>query len=221
MLDTGNAHGLDLDVDGVPTRLTGAVVLHNVPIKADLLVAGSAARRGIEGGDGAWLSRSPASRTSGCQVSRSAGVSSPSGQRGRGAKSSPSASPSRSRSIPAQATITALSVHSRTGGASRVNPAAAAASPQRRADRAVRRHAAGHHQQPRLGRSRAHHRHGMRRAVRQHLRHGALEAGRNVRRHAAGNAPVPQARHHLRHRGLQPGEAEIAPRPPQHRPGKS
>src|SRR6185312_16912289 len=44
-------------------------------------------------------------------------VSVSSGQRGRGAKSRLLVSPSRSRSIPVQATITALSVQSRTGGA--------------------------------------------------------------------------------------------------------
>lgn len=48
MLDTGNAHGLVLEVDGVPTRFTGAngVVIHDVPIDADLLRSGMAARQG-------------------------------------------------------------------------------------------------------------------------------------------------------------------------------
>jgi cytoskeleton protein RodZ len=46
ILDTGNTHGLEVDVDGVPTRLGGAVVIHNVPIDANLLVSGTAARLG-------------------------------------------------------------------------------------------------------------------------------------------------------------------------------
>jgi hypothetical protein len=44
-LDAGNVEGLDLDVDGVPTRLTGAGgVVHNVPLDADLLRSGAAVR---------------------------------------------------------------------------------------------------------------------------------------------------------------------------------
>jgi hypothetical protein len=38
LLDTGNANALVLEVDGVPTRLTGAkgIVIHNVPLDGDL-----------------------------------------------------------------------------------------------------------------------------------------------------------------------------------------
>jgi uncharacterized coiled-coil protein SlyX len=45
-LDAGNVEGLDLDVDGVPTRLTGAAggVVHNVPLDAALLRSGAAGR---------------------------------------------------------------------------------------------------------------------------------------------------------------------------------
>src|SRR5579883_47832 len=49
------------------------------------------------------------------------------GHLGRGAKSSLSAKPSRSRSIPVHATMTALSVHSRTGGATKWYSCAVAA----------------------------------------------------------------------------------------------
>ena len=45
-----------------------------------------------------------------------------SGQRGRGAKSIPSTRPRRSRSSPVQATMTALSVQRRMGGATNWNP---------------------------------------------------------------------------------------------------
>jgi hypothetical protein len=46
LLNTGNADGLDLDVDGIPTRLTGAKggVVRNVPLDADLLRSGVAVR---------------------------------------------------------------------------------------------------------------------------------------------------------------------------------
>jgi hypothetical protein len=42
ILDAGNVEGLDLEVDGVPTRLTGATggVIHNVLLDADLLRSG-------------------------------------------------------------------------------------------------------------------------------------------------------------------------------------
>lgn len=47
LLDTGNAHGLELEVDGVPTRLRAkGDVIHNVPINAELLVSGAAVRLG-------------------------------------------------------------------------------------------------------------------------------------------------------------------------------
>src|SRR5271154_4577799 len=57
------------------------------------------------------------------------------GQRGRGAKSSPSVSPALNRSSPAQAIIAALSVQRAGGGRTRSQPvfAAGAASPWRRA----------------------------------------------------------------------------------------
>ena len=46
LLNTGNADGLDLDVDGIPSRLTGAKggVVRNVPLDADLLRSGVAVR---------------------------------------------------------------------------------------------------------------------------------------------------------------------------------
>src|SRR5271165_1657446 len=47
-----------------------------------------------------------------------------SGQRGRGAKPSPSTRPRRSRSSPAQATIAPLSVQSFGGGTAKANPCA-------------------------------------------------------------------------------------------------
>jgi cytoskeleton protein RodZ len=48
LLDTGNANALVLEVDGVPARLTGAkgIVIHNVPLDADLLGSGMAVRLG-------------------------------------------------------------------------------------------------------------------------------------------------------------------------------
>jgi cytoskeleton protein RodZ len=38
ILDSGNAGSLELEVDGVPTRLPGAkgTVIHNIPLDADL-----------------------------------------------------------------------------------------------------------------------------------------------------------------------------------------
>jgi cytoskeleton protein RodZ len=46
LLDTGNATGLILEVDGVPTKLTGAkgIVIHNVPLDNDLLGSGVVVR---------------------------------------------------------------------------------------------------------------------------------------------------------------------------------
>ena len=46
ILDTGNADSLDLDVDGVATRLTGAKggVIHDVPLNGNLLGSGAAVR---------------------------------------------------------------------------------------------------------------------------------------------------------------------------------
>jgi cytoskeleton protein RodZ len=46
ILDTGNADALDLDLDGVATRLTGAKggVIHDVPLNTDLLGSGAAVR---------------------------------------------------------------------------------------------------------------------------------------------------------------------------------
>ncbi len=46
ILDTGNAEGLDLEVDGVPTRLTGAKggVVRNLSLDADLLGSGAVVR---------------------------------------------------------------------------------------------------------------------------------------------------------------------------------
>src|SRR5262245_15416042 len=58
-------------------------------------------------------------------LARSTGAES-SGQRGRGAKSKPSLRPRRKRSMPAQAIIAALSVHSRGGGATNGSAASAA-----------------------------------------------------------------------------------------------
>ena len=48
MLDTGNATALILEMDGVPTRLTGAkgIVIHNVPLDANLLGLGMVVRLG-------------------------------------------------------------------------------------------------------------------------------------------------------------------------------
>jgi len=46
ILDTGNADGLDLDLDGVATRLTGAKggVIRDVLLNSDLLGSGAAVR---------------------------------------------------------------------------------------------------------------------------------------------------------------------------------
>jgi cytoskeleton protein RodZ len=43
ILDTGNAGGLELVVDGVPTKLPAAKggVIHNLPLDADLFGAGT------------------------------------------------------------------------------------------------------------------------------------------------------------------------------------
>ncbi len=57
-------------------------------------------------------------------------------------------------------------------------------------------------------------------AISQHLQHSRLESRRQVRRHPARQRPLPQPRHRLRHRRLQPGKTEIAARPPEHRAGK-
>jgi cytoskeleton protein RodZ len=48
LLDTGNANALIIEVDGVPTRLTGAkgIVIHNVPLDADMLGSGMTVRLG-------------------------------------------------------------------------------------------------------------------------------------------------------------------------------
>jgi len=48
LLDTGNAKGLVLEVEGVATRLTGAkgIVIHNVLLDTDLLGSGAVVRLG-------------------------------------------------------------------------------------------------------------------------------------------------------------------------------
>ncbi len=48
ILDTGNAAGLDLEVDSVPMRLTGGLggVVHNVPLDSDLVGTRAAVRLG-------------------------------------------------------------------------------------------------------------------------------------------------------------------------------
>jgi hypothetical protein len=45
-LDTGNAGGLILEINGVPTRLASANggVVHHVPLDADLLASGAVVR---------------------------------------------------------------------------------------------------------------------------------------------------------------------------------
>ena len=60
-----------------------------------------------------------------------------SGQRGRTGASSGSLSPQRSRSIPAQAIIAPLSVHSAGGGATKPSPASSASAARRARSRAL------------------------------------------------------------------------------------
>ena len=146
------------------------------------------------------------------------GVSS--GQRGRGAWSIGLAAPSRRRSIPAQATITALSVHSRTGGAAartprRPPPAATPRAPPRSPPRRRPPPAAAPPVAPRIIAMACAARSASTSATAR-WKLAAMSAAT-----APGNAPAAQPRHHLRHRRLQAGEAEIAPRPPQHRPRQS
>ncbi len=141
-----------------------------------------------------------------------------SGQRGRGAKSSGSARPRRSRSIPAQATITALSVQSRAGGATSAKPFRAAAAPS-----AVRI-AALAATPPATTKTRPSGCRAANVAIACAARSASTSAtaawneAARIRRDRVRQRAVRLARDRLRHRRLQSGEAEVAAFPAEHRP---
>ena len=120
--------------------------------------------------------------------------------------------------MPVQATMTALSVHSRSGGATSRKPDRPGRVLQRCADCAIRRNTARHDQQVGRGPSVTHHPHRVSGAVGQHFGHGRLKAGCDVGGITHAQRAGRKARHGLRHRGLQAREAERAAFPPQHRP---
>ena len=104
-----------------------------------------------------------------------------SGHRGRALTSIPSLQPSRSRSTPAQATITALSLQSLTGGATKRNPfdTAALAKPARTDALDATPPATTNRSAAR--KTLAHHLHCVKRPVSENIYYRLLKACRNIR----------------------------------------
>ena len=147
----------------------------------------------------------------GCSTGGYGGISSSKGQRARAATAWSSAIPSRSRSIPAHATMIALSVHNAMGGATRAKPWASAArsSRWRRYWFAATPPATTSAWAGRLLGAQQAHRAG--RPVDQHVANSRLEARRTGRPwSAASPARRTQLQDLVAHRGLEAREREVA-----------
>ncbi len=127
--------------------------------------------------------------------------------RGAAARSRPRRPSPRCRCTAASAARPAESRAAAAAAASAARTAALAATPPATTSK------------PRTRRPRAHHRHGMRRRDPPAPRPPRAGSSRRYRPPSCvGNAPGRVPRDLLRHRGLQPGEAEVAAGPAQHRP---